>query len=59
MILDCLKESKEDHDINHHILGAKMDKCNEDITDACNVIIFNKSRLCAYHLLYVGWFHGV
>ena len=31
MILDCLKESKEDHDINHHILGAKMDKCNDGI----------------------------
>ena len=27
MILDYLKETKEDHDSNHHILDAKMDKC--------------------------------
>ena len=31
MIFDCLKESKEDHDINHHILEAKMDKCYDGI----------------------------
>ena len=31
MILEHLKETKEDHDIDHEILDAKIDKCNDDI----------------------------